>query len=354
MDSAISAGERPAQFHFSGTTGEYFRIWIVNIALTIVTLGIYSAWATVRKKRYFYSNTSFADGRFDYHANPKTILIGRIIAVSMLGIYFLSSYLHQLAPGMILLLIFLMVPYFVVRSRRFQNRVTSYRNIRFDFTGTMGDAFSTYYKAAAITVISLGLATPTANHMRAEYGVANSAFGRTNFNFAAERDSFYQYFWRSVGLTFLVVIGYFLLQLFMTPMMATDAQTPEVSTGLLLLIYTQLLILAAGYAAVGVYYQVRIRNHLVSTTSLGGNSFESNLSVRTMLGLYLTNLVAIVFTLGLATPWAQVRLARYRAECTRAILTDDWDSYVAAATDSGTALGDEIGEAFDVDVGLGF
>jgi hypothetical protein len=36
---------------FTGSGGEYFRIWIVNLLLSIVTLGIYSAWATVRNRR---------------------------------------------------------------------------------------------------------------------------------------------------------------------------------------------------------------------------------------------------------------------------------------------------------------
>ena len=47
---------QPAEtFHpveFTATASEYFRIWIVNVALTIVTLGIYSAWAKARKRRY--------------------------------------------------------------------------------------------------------------------------------------------------------------------------------------------------------------------------------------------------------------------------------------------------------------
>ena len=54
------------------------------------------------------------------------------------------------------------------------------------------------------------------------------------------------------------------------------------------------------------------------------------------------------------TPWAQIRLARYRAEHTQLVLADDWQSYVAAENQGGSALGDEIGEAFDVDVDFGF
>ena len=39
----------PLAFH--GSARDYFRIWIVNLCLTLLTLGIFSAWAKVRKKR---------------------------------------------------------------------------------------------------------------------------------------------------------------------------------------------------------------------------------------------------------------------------------------------------------------
>jgi len=37
------------KFVFHGTGREYFKIWIVNLVLTIATLGIYAAWAKVRR-----------------------------------------------------------------------------------------------------------------------------------------------------------------------------------------------------------------------------------------------------------------------------------------------------------------
>ncbi len=60
----------PEQLHFTGTGGEYFGIWIVNLLLTIVTLGIYSAWAKVRRLQYFYRHTEVAglELRFPRHA----------------------------------------------------------------------------------------------------------------------------------------------------------------------------------------------------------------------------------------------------------------------------------------------
>ena len=354
MHDYSSLTRDPEQFRFTGETGEYFRIWIVNMALTIVTLGIYSAWATVRKRRYFYTNTSVGDGHFDYHASPQGILVGRIIAVLLLGAYYGAGYISPMAPFYIIVAVFLMVPWFVVRSRRFQQRMTSYRGVRFNFTGSYGDAFKTFYGAALISVFSLGLATARANHMRAEYMVGNSGFGKTNFNFGGDLDTYYSYFWKSVGLFILVAFGYGFVTAAMIPMMPEPIPGEEPSIGFIAMLYAQTLVLLGGYAVVGIWYQVRIRNHVLNTTTIGGNSLHSNLRVSTMLWLYLTNLLAIIGTLGLAVPWAQIRLAKYRAESTQALLDDDWENYLADNTTAGSALGDELGEAFDVDVGLGF
>ena len=67
-------------FEFRGTGGEFFRIWILNLALTLLTFGIYSAWAKVRTRRYLYGNTYIAGHALDYDPSPWRILIGRLIA----------------------------------------------------------------------------------------------------------------------------------------------------------------------------------------------------------------------------------------------------------------------------------
>ncbi|MDX2410346.1 MAG: DUF898 family protein [Woeseiaceae bacterium] len=42
MEAQQTQAPRTATVRFTGNAGEYFKIWIVNIALTVVTLGIYS------------------------------------------------------------------------------------------------------------------------------------------------------------------------------------------------------------------------------------------------------------------------------------------------------------------------
>ena len=91
MDQTTSESTSPRTlaFEFMGSGKEYFKIWIVNLILSILTLGIYSAWAKVRTNRYFYGNTQLAGSGFEYHAKPLAILKGRLIAVAILLVYVL-------------------------------------------------------------------------------------------------------------------------------------------------------------------------------------------------------------------------------------------------------------------------
>ena len=98
---------------FTGKASEYFGIWIVNLLLSLLTLGIYSAWAKVRRKKYFYNNTLIENVGFDYHAKPLSILKGRIIAFVLFALYAnVTSPLFKLKGGSEKILLFIL--YFLV------------------------------------------------------------------------------------------------------------------------------------------------------------------------------------------------------------------------------------------------
>src|SRR5690606_21680940 len=82
------------QFHGQG--GEFFGIWIVNILLSVITLGIYSAWAKVRTKRYFYGNTELAGDNFEYHATPIQLLKGRLVALLVVLVWAVTNTIFPL------------------------------------------------------------------------------------------------------------------------------------------------------------------------------------------------------------------------------------------------------------------
>lgn len=169
---AQNAGERSfgraaegdiQRLFFTGSGREYFGVWIVNILLTIITLGIYSAWAKVRRNRYFYGNTVLLGRGFEYHASGEQILIGRLIVFACLVLYnIMLTFVPLVGIGLGVLMLFF-VPWLVARGLRFTARVTSYRNVRFDFVGGPGGAFLAFIIGPALAALTLGILAPLAS-----------------------------------------------------------------------------------------------------------------------------------------------------------------------------------------------
>jgi uncharacterized membrane protein YjgN (DUF898 family) len=112
-------GQQPLQamqFEFNGTALRYFGIWIVNLLLTIFTLGIYSAWAKVRTRRYFYGNTLLDGSPFDYLANLISILKGWGIAVVVLLAYNLLTNVFPVTSLLLVPLMLIVLPWVIVRA----------------------------------------------------------------------------------------------------------------------------------------------------------------------------------------------------------------------------------------------
>lgn len=110
---------------FRGSAREYFKIWIVNLCLTLLTFGIFSAWAKVRKKRYLYSHTVLDGTSFQYLGMPIPILKGRIIAAAGFLIYWLSrNFFTSLLP-FILAVGLVAAPWVLIRSAAFNARYSA-------------------------------------------------------------------------------------------------------------------------------------------------------------------------------------------------------------------------------------
>ena len=75
-----------ARLLFHGSGGSLLGIHVVNVLLTIITLGVYYFWAKVRVRNYLLSQTQFAGDRFAYHGTGKELLLGFLKAVLLIGI----------------------------------------------------------------------------------------------------------------------------------------------------------------------------------------------------------------------------------------------------------------------------
>lgn len=328
-------------FSFQGNGGEYFKIWIVNIFLTILTLGIYSAWAKVRRNRYFYGNTQLSGTGFDYLAKPINILKGRLIAFAALVIYNVSVSVMPIL-GLPLSFAFLFaLPWLIVKSMSFRTRNTAFRNIRFGFTGSYGGAAKTFILLPILGLFSLGLAYPYVINKQKEFIIASSRYGKTAFTYSGKTKDFFKVFL----ILFLIVIGMMAAMAGIAAVFSGQPPSPvvSISMGVVTMFF---------YFWIFAFSSARIGNLVYNSAHLGANGFRSELKVNDLFLLYLTNTLGIVFTLGLFVPWAQVRMARYRAAKLQFLAADDLSGFLAGEQEKVGSAGEEVGEMFDIDIGL--
>lgn len=339
-------------FAFTGNGGEYFRIWIVNLCLSLLTLGIYSAWAKVRRTQYFYRHTSIAGANFDYHGDPKAILKGRIIATGMFAIYSLAGKFNVFVGLAAFGLIMAVMPWLLVRSLRFRLHNTSYRGLRFSFHGKVGEGYTNFLVMPIIGYASLGLLWPLAYQQIKSYQHNNSAYGDERFKFEAKKGVFYKPFLVLLGVTILLLALAVGVSVLLAKAMLAGGSRPS-----------QAQFVIIGFAAIGMFYlglllfavpylSARLQNIVWNATSLGPHRFESQVGARGLFGIMLVNFLLIVLTLGLFKPFADIRLARYRIEHMALLTSSDLDEFVAGQQVTASAAGEEMAEMFDVDIAI--
>jgi uncharacterized membrane protein YjgN (DUF898 family) len=337
-------------FEFSGKAGEYFKIWIVNILLTILTLGIYSAWAKVRRKRYFYGNTHLKSSTFEYHAQPVQILKGRLIAFGAFVVYAAVDAVVPLAAAVLAILFVLAIPWLVIKAHAFNSKNSSYQNLRLNFKGNYTRALGIYIGLPILSVITLGLAYPAYMYQRAKFVVANSAYGTAPFSFSATAGAFYLIALKAVGMAIAAAAFLTVLVRGLGALPTTVAQpAPPVGGPAALLIVVGGIL---AFSAIRAYLDTAVANLVWSNVRASGNEFQSTLRTRYMLWLYLSNAVAIVLSLGLLIPWAQIRTMRYRLENLKLLAKDDLDGFVAREREKVSSAGEEVSEFFDLDIGI--
>lgn len=338
-------------FEFTGSGGEYFRIWIVNLALTILTLGIYSAWAKVRRKRYFTQHSYLAGHNFDYLANPVSILKGRLIAGALFLIYALSSKTIPMLAQALLLALFLATPWIVTRSLQFNAHYTRHRGLSFHFRGTVGEAAKVYILWGIASLITLGMAAPYAMYCKTVFYAGNHAYGASRTEFHGRPGAFYKIV--LVALALLVVPVLVLVAGIVAMIAAKAKNTPELMGAAGLAMVAGMVLFYLSLPLVLGYVRARTAGVLFNATRLGTLGFVSRHGAWRLIRLYFTNLILIIFSLGLFTPWAQIRLARYWLDNLDVVGPEGGlDGFVAASEGEINATGMEMADVFDVDVAL--
>lgn len=354
--------QRTLKFSFTGNARDYFGIWIVNTLLKIVTFGFYSAWAKVRKRRYFYGNTLLNNASFDYLADPKILFRGWLIAAFFFLLYSIGSKTSPVMAQIMGLLFFIALPWLVVRSRIFNLRNSEHRNICFAFKPNYREAYEVFAGLPILLPFTLGLIFPYLIYRQKKFFVENSGYGRTGYTFDASAMDFYKVFGRA-ALWFLLLIVAFIAGTYFLSATARefsplfmgggrDLDMKTIQKGLAVMVFIVIIGFNLLYMFFAVYVQTELANLTWNGTRIKHSRFISSLRVRDMAWLYLSSGVAILFSLGLLIPWAAVRIARYRMENLSLQLCDDMQGFMGWGRREVGPAGEEVGDMFGIDIGL--
>ena len=387
------------QFRFHGKTGEYFKIWIVNIFLTIITLYIYSAWAKVRTKRYFYGNTTIDNSSFEYHATGKQLVVGRLIAAALLIVYSVFQDINMTVSLTALGILAVMFPWALWRSLKFNAKASSFRNIRFGFAGTASTPYWTILAIPAAVVLVVGgvylavnqfalfeipdmpselmnsymawvpglllipiiASVPWLHKNLISYSHNNHKYGSAPFSAKIRTSRIYGIY----TVSFLLVVGAFILVglMFFGIFKLVGRFYPEFFLHVQSNdnVLWQIITVAIGYAFIigitGVavaYFRSAIRNHRYNATTIGNRvDIISDVNTGSLWWLNTSNLALIIITLGLAYPYTKIRTARYFASRTSLSVRGGLDSFMADEQARLRAMGEEMADAFDVEFDIG-
>ena len=315
---------------YDGRIGDIYRIFLVNILLTIVTLGVWRFWAITRMRRYIWSRTSVYGDRFEYDGKGGQIFVGFLIAMAIIvGLFtvaatlgFLLKPINQALAMLPFFLTYLVVIVLALgapfSAQRYRLGHTVWRGIRGGMEGSMikyGLRSLLYSFAIGLTFFQL---FPWASLRLLERRINASSFGSMRFVAQGRAGALYGRFVLAWIATIVLAIaafgGLFAIERPLFMMLASHpnpATVQAMSQTLGFSVVGTYLVVILGGALISASYQAAFFRHVAGNTRLGDMAFASDVTAGDMVKLYAGNLLLLLFTLGLGYPVVLQRTVRF-------------------------------------------
>ena len=282
---------RRIPFVFSGTGFDYFKIWLVNILVSILSAGILLPWAQVRSMRYFYQHTHLDNAEFYYKAHPLKIYLAQLAFI---------AYLFALAYGFLLslpifligVLIFLLaLPFYCLKRNHFKHKHSLYRHISFHQQSTIHDAYMAFLIWPILVLFSAGLLAPYALFKIQQYRFQKKYLGGYEFIFITTPKKYLSLLPSLLAAECLVFLHW-------------RSYLP---------FYLSLAVIVIAFIVVFIHWRVTLVNLQWNGVSSKIGYFVSTWKLRSYTKLLLKNVFFCVVTVGLYWPWAKVSFAKYKS-----------------------------------------
>lgn len=382
-DSRASRAEPALTFdiRFTGSGSEYFRIWIVNLLLTLVTFTLYWPFARARRLAYFQNNTLVGKDPLGFHGDPWKMFRGYLLMLLFGVSYWAVSNFAPAFAWLPLLVLAVLWPALWRASLQFRLRNTSWRGVRLSFEGDLkgaylcmlpffipvfligmvmgvvasaaqgaeaGEAGAVFVAATALMVLAMAALSPWLMARIKRYQHGGYAFAQERTRLTAGLGAFYGFSFRVAGVSVLCTA-------LLAAVGALVAVTLGIGGGAAMIALP--FVLALAYLVFPLvlmpYTTSRLQNLLWSHTRSPRIRFNSQLRFSPLVRLTAKNWLLIALTLGLYWPFAKVHTARLRLEAMAIAVQGDVNAWLARAQggDKGI-LGDAAGDFFGIDMGL--
>jgi uncharacterized membrane protein YjgN (DUF898 family) len=341
-----------------GMTGLCFK----NFLYRIVTFGIYNFWGKTEVRKRIWSAIRINGEPLQYTGTGKEMFLGFLFVLAVVTIpalllaLALSLAFGQGATSLMQIGFFYLIGVAMHRAIRYRLSRTLWRGIRGGLDGSAWKYGWTYFWTGFILIITLGWASPWRATKLQSLIVNGMRFGNRPFKFDALSGPLYGPFlalWLS-GIAIVMGIGfaYYAMYNYAEPLFAkvlVPGRPPDPASlfTLILILYGVLIVGLLLYAIVSAWYRAQTMNHFAAHTTFEGARFTASATGSSLVGLTITNLLMVICTLGLLSPLAQARSARYFIQRLRIDGSADLDQVLQGAASTGR--GEGLAQAFDID-----
>ncbi len=350
---------------FFGSGGPLFGIFLRNLFLSILTLGIYYFWGKVRARRYILGHVEFDGDRFGYHATGRELLLGWLKVIGFFALVFVVNTVVPLiwnspVVGALLglggyVVFSVIYPIAVVGSRRFRMSRTSWRGIRFSFRGRARDFIRLYIGGLILSALTLGLYYAYfQNHIR-RFLITSSYFGTRHFGYDGDgADLLGIYILAAVvlfGGIFAFAVGLGVVIPLILSLAGEAGSVAPWALAPLLLIPLAILV---GLLLFYTWFLATRHRYYWGHTTVEGARFRSSVTAWKFFRLFAGDAIRLIPTLGLAWPFIFVRHIRFTFA--NLVLEGPLDiEAIQQDAQAASAAGESLGEFFgllDLDLGL--
>jgi len=337
-----SAGR--TRFVYDGRLGELYVIFIKNVLLSIITLGIYRFWGKTRIRRYLWSHTSLFGDRFEYTGTGKELFLGFLIAIVLLLVValilgaaaFLLTQINEALGGLVAIVFYIgvFVLFFVARFTALRYRLsrTRWRGIRGGMAGSPW-RFSLISMGWNIAnLMAAGFIAPVVLMQTLAYRLKNAYFGTARGDFDGAPGDLYPrylgFYFGSVVLGLIVAgiiiallagMGFFSDFETVAEIMreSKPGETPpelaKLQLKIVVTIYASIVIAGLIMLPIFCWYYAFVYNYVLGKFSIAGLRFAGSIRTWPMFGYIVVNVVILLLTVGLGFPWVLHRVMNFIA-----------------------------------------